>query len=228
MEVVKGPCPTFEGALSLPHWRSSPGPVNAGAGSTNGNFMVAPLDVDGEPFPGVLKANSLALAVSWNLTATSVSQQLSSSMRIGIYTRNGSTLNLVNSALATFGNTNASNANTSRWNGVRMIQVVSSAWSKAPYFLPGQRYYMAIQFLSHITTGGMSLMNAQSFQTVYSGIQGATAPNATNMPFSPFRGVFTATTTAVPTTIQASQITGTGASMSNMPYFRIDADFSNY
>jgi hypothetical protein len=220
--------PYFEGIQQILHWRSSPSPINAGIGTSHGTFFVAPLDVGGDPFSGLILANSFALAVSGNLTATSVSQQLSSSCNVGIYTRSGSTLNLVNSASAQIQNTNASTANTSRWNGVRLVQIVASQWSKTPYFQQGPRYYIAVQFLSHITTGAMSLMNAVSAGTAYSGIAGGGVTATGNEPFSPFRGVFNATTNAVPTTIQASQISGTGANGSVFPFVRIDQDFANY
>lgn len=220
--------PYWEGVPRIQHWRSSPAPIAAGNGTIHNSFFVAPLDIDGEPFPANLQANSFAVAISGSLTATSVSQQLSSSWKLGLYTRSGSTLNLVNSASGTFGNTNASTVNTSRWNGVRFIQLVSSQWSAVPIFLQGARYYVAMQLLSAVTTGAMSFMNAATAQTAYSGIIGAAAPNATNAPFSPFRGLFNATTANVPTTIQASQVTGTGTAMSFFPYIRLDEDFSNY
>lgn len=219
--------PYYEGPQRIQHWRSSPSWIGVGQGTSNGTFMVFPLDLDGEPWPGLIQANSLAMGVSITLTATSVSQQLSSSMRLGLYTRSAATLNLVNSALLTFGNSNASTANTSNWNGMRFLQLTTGHWSATPLFLPGQRYFMAVQFLSHITTAGMSIAYAVSATTAYSGRFGNTV-NASYMPTAPFRGLFTATTTAVPATIQASQILGTGANGSYYPWFRMDEDFANY
>lgn len=220
--------PYFEGTQKIQHWRSSPNPINAGIGTSNGTFYVAPIDVDGEPWPGLLQANSFAIAVSGNLTATSVSQQLSSTLKLGLYTRSGSTLNLINSASATFGNTNASNGNSSRWHGARFIQLTTGNWSSSPLFIPGQRYYIAVQLLSHITTGAQSFLNAVSAGTAYSGVIGAAAPAASQGPYSPFRGLFNATTSAVPTTIQASQLSATSSNMSFYPFIRIDEDFGLY
>lgn len=224
--------PYFEGVQTISHWRSSPGPLNAGRGTSQGTFMVAPIDIDGEPFPGLLLANSFALAISGSLTATSVSQALTSTFRMGLYTRNGSTLNLVNSASIGISNSAANNNNTSNWNGVRYIVLASSDWSTPPYFQPGDRYFIAVQLVSHVTTAAMSWMNAVSLQTLFSGGlghgQGGGAPNASAHPYNPFRGLFNATTNAVPGTIQASQVSGSGANISFMPWVRIDADFRNY
>lgn len=224
--------PYFEGIPFIKHWRSSPAPINAGAGTSNGTLMIAPIDVDGEPWPGSLLANSFAIGVSGNLTATSVSQALTSTFRIGLYTRNQSTLNLINSASLGISNSAAATANTSNWNGVRFIVVVSSLWSATPILIPGERYYIAMNLVSAVTTAAMSWLNAATFATAFSGGlghgQGGGAPNATAQPFSPFRGVYTASTTGMPATIQASQVNGSGANMSFMPWFRIDNDFRNY
>lgn len=221
--------PYFEGKATLKHWRSSIAPINAGRGTSNGTFHVAPLDADGEPFPGNIIANTFAFLMSYNWTATSVSQVFSSTYRIGIYTRDGSTLNIVNSASGTFGATAAATGNSASFQGVRAITIHSSQWSKAPVFEEGARYFVAIQLLSHVTTTAMSFLNAATVGTAFSGtMYGAGAPNSTHQPFGPFRGVFNATTTAVPTTIQASQITGSGANMSFYPWIRIDDDFRAY
>jgi hypothetical protein len=222
-----GDIPYFQGPQRITHWRSSPSWLKAGQGTTNGSFVVFPMDPFGDPFPGLMVASSMAFGVSFTLTATSVSQQLSSSMRIGLYTRSVSTLNLLNSALLTFGNSNASTANTSNWNGMRFLQLTTGHWSAAPLFVPGERYFLAVQFLSTVTTAGMSIVDAVSMTTAYSGRFGATN-NATYHPTAPFRGVFNATTNAVPTTIQASQVSGTGANGSFYPWLRLDENLANY
>ena len=221
--------PYYEGQQVIRHWRSSPAPINAGQGTSQGSFHVAPLDVDGEPFAGNLVANTFAIAMSYNWTATSVSQVFSSTMRIGLYTRDGSTLNLVNSASKTWGATAASTGNSGSFQGVRFVSFGTGDWSKAPVFNEGERYVIAVQVLTNVTTTSMSFMNAVTMGTAFSGgMYTAGAPNATNHPFGPMRGVFNATTTAVPSTMQASQISGSGASGSFFPWVRIDNDFKNW
>lgn len=221
--------PYYEGQQTIKHWRSSPAPINAGPGTSNGSFMVAPLDIDGEPFPGNLVANTFAVALSYNWTATSVSQTFASTMRLGLYTRSGSTLDLVNSASKVWGATAASTGNSGSFQGVRFVSFGTGDWSKAPVFNEGERYVVAFQVLSHITTTNQSWLNAASVGTAFSGgMYTAGAPNATNHPFAPFRGVFNATTTAVPATIQATQVTGTGANLGFTPWIRIDDDFKNW
>lgn len=221
--------PYFEGTPVARHWRSSPAPIAAGPGTSQGTFMVAPLAADGDFIDGVLAANTVAVAVSYNWTATSVSQVFSSTMRIGLYTRTGSTLSLLNSASVTFGATAAATGNSASFQGVRYITIASSQWSAPPILLPTARYFVALQLLSHVTTTSMSLMQAATVATAFSRtMYGAGAPNATHQPHAPFRGVFNATTTAVPATIQASQVTGSGANASVNPWLRLDSDFANY
>jgi hypothetical protein len=191
--------------------------------------MVFPLDADGDAPHGVLAMNTLAVAMSYNWTATSVSQVFSSTYRIGLFTRSGQTLGLINSASGTFGATAAATGNSASFQGVRFITINSSQWSATPYLLEDQRYYLAVQVVSHITTTSMSWMMGATVATAFSRtMYGAGAPNASHQPHSPFRGVFNATTTAVPSTIQASQITGTGANAQINPWVRIDADFAVY
>lgn len=221
--------PLFEGAPRSVHWRSSPGPINAGPGTSQGSFFVFPFDLAGDAFFGNLEANTVALAVSHNWTATVASQVFSSTMRIGLYTRSGSTLNLINSASVSWGATAANTGNSASFQGVRYITIHSSQWSSKPYLLHGQRYFGAFQFLTNVTSTAMSLMNAVSVQTSFSRtMYGAGAPNASHQPWGPFRGIFNATTTAVPATIQASQLTGSGAGGSVFPFFRVDADYNVY
>ncbi len=221
--------PYFEGKTTLKHWRSSPAPINAGRGTSHGTFMVSPIDADGEPFPGNIIVNTLAFLMSDNWTATSVSQTFASTFRVGLYTRSGSTLNLVNSASGAFGATAAATGNSASFQGVRAITIHSSQWSKAPVFEEGARYFVAIQLLSHVTTTAMSFMNAATVGTAFSGtMYGAGAPNGSHQPFGPFRGDFNATTSAVPATIKASQISGSGANMSFYPWIRVDDDFRAY
>jgi hypothetical protein len=221
--------PLFEGTPRAFHWRTSPAPINAGQGTSNGTFIVAPVDADGDAVHGVIEMNTVAFAMSYNWTNTSVSQAFSSTYRVGLYTRSGSTLNLVNSASGTFGATAANNSNSASFQGVRFVTINSSQWSSKPYLEQDIRYHIAIQLLSHVTTTAMSWMNAATAATAFSRtMYGAGAPNASHQPHAPFRGIFNATTTAVPSTIQASQLTGTGANGSVFPWLRIDANYNVY
>lgn len=221
--------PMYDGAPRSRHWRTSAAPINAGQGTSNATFVVAPLDADGDAIAGNLEANTWAIAVSYNWSNTSVSQAFSSTYRIGLYTRSGSTLNLINSASGTFGATAAATGNSGSFHGVRYITIHSSQWSSKPYLLENQRYFLAAQLRSHVTTTAMSWMNAATAATAFSRtMYGVGAPNASHMPHAPFRGIFNATTSAVPATIQASQMTGTGANGSVFLWHRIDADLNDY
>jgi hypothetical protein len=79
--------PLYEGTPTAKHWRSSPAPIAAGQATAHASFMVAPLDADGDAPHGNLEMNTVAFALSYNWTATSVSQTFASSFRIGLFTR---------------------------------------------------------------------------------------------------------------------------------------------
>lgn len=218
--------PYFPGKNHAKHWRSAPAPFSAGTVLASQQIVVFPVDAGGEPFPADIIASTLAIAVSYNWTATSVSQAFTSTAKIGIYTRNVSTLNLINSASMTYGVGAANTGNSSLFQGMRYITFASSQWSSTPEFKEGQKYFGAFQISTNATnwTASMSIMNAVSFATAFSRTMGgAGAPVASLGPHAPFRGRMTSSS-ALPATIQLSQMTQTGASGSVMPWIRIDEE----
>ncbi len=225
--------PYFPGDVSetLKSWnRGMAGPTSYGIATVNGSFSVFPVRPAGDYWEGNLTANTMVMAVSYSFTNTSGNPTAvwTSSYRMGLYTLNGSTLSLLNSASGTWGNTVASSNVSTLWNGGRLLTVHSSQWSAAPALNEGGQYWMAIQFLSAATTTSMSIMQNRVGMTTVSGLLGSASSAASGTqlhPFDPFNGLFNATTTAVPGSIAESQITGLSSNAYPSPWIRFDAGF---
>ena len=220
--------PYYGGVATNGDWRRLNVPAQSGLATVQASFSVFPLVADGGNFQHNMLANTIAMAISYNFTNTSGNPTAvwSSSYRIGVYTRTGATLSLLNSASGTWGNTAATSNASNIFNGIRLLSIASSQWSSAPYLLDGQEYHVAIQFLSAATTTALSVMQAiaSALSTVGSfGLLGAATLSGTAFhPFSPFLGLFSATTTAVPGSIGQNQITGVSSNAVGMsPWMRI-------
>lgn len=132
----------------------------------------------------------------------------------GLYTRNGSTLNLLTDASTAFGSQlSFSTANSSLYHGIRL-------WTAGiTDTLTEGQYYAAI--MSRITTAGsaQSLSNLVVSQqnSSFSGIFGA----ATNASVQYTRGLgrFSATTSDLPAAVQFSQIQGNSSAFLRPPLF---------
>lgn len=213
----------------LVNWQRGVGaPGSQGIATVNGSFSVFPIQPHGNAFPGDITASTMAFALSYNFTNTSGNPTAvwSSSYRVGVYTINGSTLSLLNSASGTWGNTAATSNASTLFQGARLLTVHSSQWSSAPVFTQGGRYYMAIQFLSAATTTNLSVMQAGVHMTTMSGIVASPASTGTQMrPFGAFQGLFNATTNAVPGSIAESQLTGMSSNAFPSPWLRLDGGF---
>lgn len=225
--------PYFPGPAvnNMGNWQRGLGaPGSQGIAPVQASFSVFPVQPHGNLMPGNISASTMAFALSYNFTITSggLTSTWASSWRAGIYTLNGSTLSLLNSASGTWGASNATSNQSTNWNGGRLLTIASSAWSSAPVFTDGGRYYMALQFLSAGTTTALSIMQAGVHISTLSGNlgQASSAASGTQMrPFGAFQGLFNATTTAVPGSIAESQLTGLASNAFPSPWMRIDAGF---
>jgi hypothetical protein len=156
---------------TLAYWaRGAGGGAFGGANITfasNDHYIFPLKQRDGNRFDGLMTLNQFRIFFSFNATATSISQQLSSTMNVYLYTRNSDTLSILNSASMTFGNTVASSNNSSNWNGVRGLYLTNtSQWSASPVLSYGGEYYIGLNFRSHITSyGSVSWLNLASVQS---------------------------------------------------------------
>ena len=220
----------FEGAPSLKHWRSMHGPVAVGVAGQAQSLYVGPIDAMGEPFPGNILASTLGIGLSVT-HATGSTAAFTSTYHVGLYTRNASTLSLINSVSGTWGTAGANASNTGRFNGARILDILSSAWSSAPWFREGSRYWIGMMHRTGGFAGPCSYMGVVTVSTVAlsGGIGQPTAGTAvTHMQFAPMRGVYSVTTAALPTSIAQSNVTGSGINAAFTPFVRIDTDFRGY
>jgi hypothetical protein len=225
--------PYFQGTQALLHWHSSPGPLAAGQALVNGSWYVSPMDLEGEPFAGNLIANTLGIAVSIN-QATGSTQAFTSTARIGLFTRSGSTLQLVNSASTTWGYGGATSTSatwTSSFNGARLLTFGTTQWSSLPFFSQGARYYFGMAVYTNGFNGPISAMSGQAAMSSVAmsgavGVGGASVSSQNQ--WMPFRGALSVTTAAPPATIPTSNLVASAATGMFTPWVRIDNDFRNY
>jgi hypothetical protein len=187
-----------------------------------------PLDVPGfgNRFEGRITASVFRVPVKYLQSSSSaISQALSSTMRVFVYTRNSDSLSLLNSGSMSFGNTVATSNNSIHWNGIFALDMSSSQWSVRPDFLYGGEYYIGLHFQSHQTLGvaggGPFPVVVGNTDTTASQFQIATAGTAggTNLNGRPFLGQVSMTATnQIRTTIVMSQVEYSGATKAFEPY----------
>ena len=193
-------------------------------GISQGTFFLFPLD----PVGGRQDGNGTAerMFVDMVYSAASVSAAQSMTTRIGLYTRTGDTLSLVNSVEKVYTQAGATQ-NSSLLSGTRFVQINSSEWSSAPALSDGVQYYAGMVVF---TTGGgtaksllgnrIGITNPARFGTVGVG----QAASATSQGQYPFMGVSSAsfsTNVGLPTTIGAGDLVKSGSLYGFVPHIVI-------
>jgi hypothetical protein len=227
--------PFFPGIETLKQWHTSPGPLAAGLAIANNSLYLAPLDDELESFRGNMLANTFGIAVSVNHATGSTQSRWTSTARIGLYTRSGSTLSLVNSGTMTFGRSagasSTSNTWTSSFNGARIMEFSSAQWSSAPYFLDGRAYWIAIGVATNAFNGPMSLMSAGaaiSTAAMSGGLGVGGASVSSQNQWAIFRGAYSVTTAGIPASIAMSDVVASAGTGIVYPWIRLDVDGRNY
>ena len=221
--------PYWGGSPVEDDWRRLAIPTSSGIAPAASSYSVFPLVEDGGAWRGNMIANTVGFLLSYNFTNTSGNPTAvwTSTYRIGIYTRNVSSLSLLNSASGTWANTAATSNASTRFNGLRLLTIASSQWSSAPYLLDGTEYHVALQFVPGATTTALSIMQALggvATQTLIGELMSATLTGTALHPYSPFLGLFNATTNAVAGSMAISQITGISSNAQVVPWMRIAQD----
>ncbi len=154
---------------------------------------------------------ALPLVIS---NATNLSGSQTVSMWFGLYTRTGSTLSLASSTSRSFAMTQSGTAGSySQYGGQRLFTIGSTNT------LPEGQYYVGI--ISRTTSGGanasMSQMLCSQLNSNFSGIVG----EGSNASIQQTRGlgVYSASTTALPSSIQISELRGTSSLVLRQPSF---------
>lgn len=202
---------------TVSYWDNMYGGAGATATGANGSFaftgshrslMVFQLDPGGA-FPANITANTMNFNVSLSGSTATMSAAFTSHFYIGVYTRNGSSLSLLNSVSTSYGFGAAATNNSTGYQGQRFWTIHSSAWSSQPVFREGSRYFMAYFWSS---AGALNqtgnLLGFHMYSTAQR--QGTIGVNATasgtSQGWAPFYGVYTATTNAMPTSIGSNQL----------------------
>lgn len=167
------------------------------------------------PFSSPQLAHDRMLAPFNYSNATNSSNSFTVSFWAGVYTKNASSLSLVSSRSTSYNVTNSGTAGSySLYGGMRNL---SMGFTNT---LTAGQYYMGI--VSRTTTGGgagmtMSNILASQINSSYSGLFGVSSA-ATNQ-FSLGLGIWSATTSGIPTSLAFSHITGNSTDALRPPIF---------
>ena len=172
------------------------------------SIHVSPLLHNYGMFPGRMTANTLLMRWSLSGSTATMSQANTTHLSLGIYTRTGSTLSLLNSATTTWGGGAATNNSTSTV-GVRWLTLHSSLWSAQPVFTQGH-YYFAWGFRTSgvlaqtgaVFGGGV----ASGAVAVGSGTMGAATSAGTSQGNWPWYGIYGTSSTNLPGSIGSAQL----------------------
>lgn len=178
--------------------------------TANGTWFFFPINSPMDVFPGNMTASTIRMDMSGSNTVTTASTgSWTLSMSMAIYTLNGSTLSLLNSGSTSMGSGAANASNSSLYHGFRWLTMHSSQFSVAPVFTRDE-YWGAIAFRSSGEAKLMSMLGGQ-FAAVgsanRSGFLGVgSSTGSSTMIEYPFLGMYTATSTAPPTSVTKGQI----------------------
>jgi hypothetical protein len=219
---------------TLSYWANADQTINIMA-TSDGRFLLVPLDPTHDLFPGNMTANTVLL--NFSATDADMSNVFTMSWKIGIYTMNGATLSLLNSAATSFGNAAAGTDHTSLFSGERFLTIGTDAWSAQPTF-SNTKYFVGIVGNSQTGEGnatvqfsmeGFKILQSATIRSGTIGI-GLTSGN-TSMGVMPWIGVSGSTrnrTAALPTNIQLSQLVKTGALYGFIPHIQFNNISSNF
>jgi hypothetical protein len=201
--------------------------ANKAAGYDTPAFF--PLIPEDKPFPCTITASSFAFIISQTATAGVVSLPFTSSLQLGIYTVTSDSLSLLNSAIFTWGFSDSNAAHSNSMLNLRHLIFQSTDWSSAPVFVAGSQYYVgSLQQSSNTSCGTVSVMglfNGPS-AAIYSGTVGVAAPTGTSLTtlgIHPWLGVYGSTTTAIPVSVNKTQVNKSATNAVFIPFVCINA-----
>jgi hypothetical protein len=201
----------------------------AGAMGSMSNFtasvstlFVTPLHGLGLMFPFDITANTVFFPdVSISGSTATMSIAFTSIWRLGIYTLNGSSLSLLNSASFTFGFAGAATNNSTAFaGGYRYLSASSNVWSSSPVFRYGSRYWLGWFWSS---AGALNQTGDMAGEFIYStgqrsGLLGVSNLTATSNGAAPFYGIYSAQTAALPGSIGSNQLQKTASIAGFVPH----------
>jgi len=181
-------------------------------------------------FPGNMTPATVAMLFTLSGSTATMSQAFSSSLFIGIYTFNASTLSLLNSVVTTWGS-GADNANLSTIRaGGRWLTIHSSLWSAAPAFSQGN-YWIGTLIRSSSRsdqTAGFYGQGPWQFNSPLSGTIGISQVNATTVGYLPFFGRMSVSSASLPASIGSADLNKQVVLGSNIPLLRFNNLIASY
>ena len=230
--------PNVAAAPTLSYWDNLPwgDTVSGGIGgvaftASHKSLWVNAMHGLDQCFPGDLTASTMYLNFSLSGSTATMSTPFTSHFYVGVYTRNASSLSLLNSASASFGNAAAATNNSTSVAGQRFLSFHSSQWSSEPVFRFGSQYWLAWFWSSssRLNQTG-SMLGFFRYSTVQrAGTIGVNATaTATSQGWAPFYGIYTATTGGLPASIgseQLAKITAQGGFVPHVIFHGIMSSF---
>jgi hypothetical protein len=181
-------------------------------------------------FPGNMTPATMNLLATLSGSTATMSQAFSSSLFVGIYTLNASTLSLLNSVVTTWGS-GAANANLSTMRaGIRWITIHSSLWSAQPVLTMGHYWIATLIRSSGVSDQTASFFGQAPYQvgSILSGTVGISQVNATTVGYLPFFGRMSVSSVSLPGTIGSADINKQVILGSNIPLLRFNNLIASY
>jgi len=188
--------------------------------TAHGTLMLQRLNQEDAAFNVNITANTLYVNMTASMTATSLSTAHTVTAMIGLYKDQTTNLSLINSASTSWANA-AATSNTGDYHGARWLGFVSSQWSSAPVFTQGGEYVFGIILLSSSYGPPMSYIGQNyMISNQRSGTMGssAAATNASMNQGNYWNAMYSASTSAFPSVISASQVNRNNATAIFMPH----------
>jgi hypothetical protein len=188
-------------------------------GTQHASLGIGLLPPPSRRFPFNITANTFFLDLSIGTSGVSTGA-FSSTIFVGVYTSNGISLSLLNSASVSFGFAAAATDNTTGFVGQRFLSILSSQWSSAPAFAAGSQYFIGTIWSSAgVSNSQNSILGLYQFSNASrSGTIGVSQASNVTRGMAPFYGVYSATTNAFPGSIHNSELTKVFANDAFMPH----------
>lgn len=207
------------------------------------SLHIFPINLKGF-FPSFMRVSSWWFDMSCSVSSAAAAETLSSVQiigRIGIYTANSDTLNLLNSVAKTIWSTantfSVSSQLSLSFYGNRWLQFESSLWSTTP-ILDQSNYYIGLNFGVNSDGGTsnavpnltMNLYGQSWWNTMQrSGYVGTgSVANSTQLGQNPFLGELSVSTAGIPATIAMSDINKQSSNGNFIPHIILNNLTSNF
>lgn len=215
------------GAASVNFYQNMDRGTSASLATAHRTLMLQRLNQENAGNAANITANTFLINMTANMTATSLSSSHTLTLRIGIYADQTTQLSLINSASTTWGFT-AGTSNSANYHGPRWMSFVSSQWSSAPVFVEGSVYVFGLLASTSNYGPPLSYIGQNYMHSAQrSGTIGTTVATNTSLAQGNYwNAMYSATVSALPVTISASQVNRNNATAIFMPHVILNNRYS--